>query len=172
MAIATAPQPISGVSAGRETAIEDVYPSIAASGLGQFLGRLMDLSSLSIIGIRLSHVLFAPIVAPLGLIGYLKFKVADPMYLLTNRSVQKRGPLSRRLLQSTPLADIDNIEIQVLPGQQFFQAGDLHLLNAKGDVLMQIAGIPRPERFRQVILDAREARIRNDHSLEVIRSRG
>jgi len=164
MAIATAPQPISGVSAGRETAIEDVYPSIAASGLGQFLGRLMDLS--------LSHVLFAPIVAPLGLIGYLKFKVADPMYLLTNRSVQKRGPLSRRLLQSTPLADIDNIEIQVLPGQQFFQAGDLHLLNAKGDVLMQIAGIPRPERFRQVILDAREARIRNDHSLEVIRSRG
>ena len=46
------------------------------------------------------------------------------------------------------------------------------LLNAKGDVLMQIAGITRPERFRQVILDAREARIRNDHSLEVIRSRG
>lgn len=172
MATATAPQPISGVSAGRETVIEDIYPSISASGLGQFLGRLMDSLPVSIIGIRLSHVLFAPIVAPLGLIGYLKFKIADPMYLLTNRSVQKRGPLSRRPIQSVALADIDNIEIQVHPGQQFFQAGDLYLLNSKGEVLMQIAGIPRPERFRQVILDAREARVRNDHSLEVIRSRG
>jgi len=172
MVTATAPQPISGVSAGREAVIEDVFPSISAAGLGQFLGRLMDSIPVSINGIRLSQVLFAPLVAPLALIGYFQFKVTGPVYILTNRNIQKRGALSRGLLQQVTLADIDNIEIVVRPGQQFYQAGDLNLVNAKGEVLMELQGIPRPERFRQIILDAREARIRNDHSLEVIKSRG
>jgi hypothetical protein len=97
--------------------------------------------------------------------------VTGPVYFLTNRSIQKRGALNRRLMEQVSLADIDNIEIQVHAGQQFYQAGDLYLLNAKGDVLMRLEGIPRPDRFRQVILDAREARVRNDHSLEVIKAR-
>src|SRR5262245_34945197 len=172
MPAATAPHPISGVSAGREAVIEDLFPSIAASGLGRFLGQLMDSIPLSINGIRLSQVLFAPVVAPLALIGYLKFKVTDPVYIVTNRSVQMRKALSRNLIQTVPLSDIDNIAIRVLPGQQFYQAGDLQLLNARGDVLMTLAGIPRPERFRQVILDARAARVTSDRSLEVIRARG
>ncbi|MBL8848639.1 MAG: hypothetical protein JNG89_03105 [Planctomycetaceae bacterium] len=172
MATMTAPQPISGVSAGRETVIEDVFPSISASGLGRFLGQLMDSIPVSINGIRFSQVLFGPVVAPLALVGYLQFKVTGPVYLLTNRSVQTLTALSRNLIQTVALSDIDNIEIRVLPGQAFYQAGDLLLLNARGDVLMTLAGIPRPARFRQVILDAREARIRSDHSLGVIRSRG
>lgn len=172
MATATAPQPIAGVSAGRETVIEDLYPSIAASGLGQALGRLMDSVPGAISGIRLSHLLFGPIVAPLGVIGYLQFKVTGPVYHLTNRSIQKRGAMSHRLMGQVSLAEIDNIAVDVLPGQAFFQSGNLQLLNAKGDVLLELEGIPRPERFRQIILDAREARVRNDHSLEVIQSRG
>ena len=171
MVAATAPQPISGVSAGRETVIEDVYPSIAASGLGRFLGQLMDSIPGSINGIRLSQVLFAPLVAPLALAGYAKFKVSGPVYLLTNRSVQVRSALGRNLMQSAPLAEVDDIEIRIAPGQSFYQAGDLVLLNSRGDVLLTLAGIPRPERFRQIILDAREARVRSDRSLEVIRSR-
>lgn len=172
MATATAPQPISGVSAGRETVIEDVFPSIAASGLGRGLGKLMDSIPVSLGGVRLSHLLFAPLTAPLGVIGYLQFKVTGAVYCLTNRSIQKRGVLNRRLMGQASLADIDNIAIHVLPGQEFFQAGNLQLLSAKGDVLLELEGIPRPERFRQVILDAREARVRNDHSLEVIQARG
>lgn len=172
MATATASQPISGVSAGRETVIEEVYPSICASGLGRALGQLMDCVPVSIGGIRLSHALFAPIAAPLGVVGYLQFKVTGVAYVLTNQSVVKRASLGQRLLGSTPLAEIASIEIQVLPGQEFYHAGDLLLLNANGDVLLHLEGIPRPERFRQVILDAREARLLNDQSLEVIRSRG
>ena len=171
MATATVSQPIAGVSAGRETVIEEVFPSIAASGFGKFLGQLMDSFPLSINGVRLSHVLFAPIVAPLGLIGYLKFKVTDPVYVVTNQSVQKRAALGQRLIQSVPLTEIDTIEIHEAPGQQFFQAGDLFLLNERGDTLLQLAGIPRPKRFRQVILETREARISSDRSLELIQSR-
>src|SRR5262245_14611578 len=156
MPAATAPHPISGVSAGREAIIEDVFPSISASGLGRFLGQLMDSIPVSINGIRFSHVLFAPLVAPLALIGYLQFKVTGQAYLLTNRSVKVVSALGRNLVQTVGLSEIDNIEIRVLPGQPFYQAGDLLLLNASGDVLMTLSGIPRPERFRQVILDARE----------------
>lgn len=172
MATATAPQPISGVSAGRETIIEDVYPSIAASGLGRFLGRLLDSIPVSINGIRLSQALFAPVVAPLALAGYLQFKVTGPVYILTNRSIQKRSSLSRNLQQSLALSEIEDIAVSVSAGQQFYRAGDLQLLNARGDVVMTLEGIPRPERFRQVILDARAARVRSDRSLEAIRSRG
>jgi hypothetical protein len=171
MVAATAPQPISGVSAGREAVIEDLYPSIAAAGLGQFLGRLMNCIPGSVNGIRLSQVIFAPLVAPLALAGYAKFKISGPVYLLTNRSVQVRSALGRNLVQTVALADIDNIAIRVSPGQEFYKAGDLQLLNASGDVLLTLGGIPHPERFRQIILDAREARVRSDRSLDVIRSR-
>lgn len=172
IATASAPQPISGVSAGRETVIEEVYPSIAASGFGRFLGRLMNCIPLRINGILLSQLLFAPLVAPLALIGYLQFKVTGRVYVLTNRSVRVRAVLGQRLYQSVPLTDIEDIAIRQQPGQQFYQAGDLELFNARGELLLTFAGVPRPERFRKVILDAREARIRSDRSLEIIRSRG
>ena len=172
MATMTAPQPISGVSAGRETVIEDVFPSISASGLGRILGQLMDAIPLSVNGIKISQLLFGPLVAPLALVGYLQFKVTGPVYVLTNRSVKTVSALARNLVQTVALSEIDNIEIRELPGQAFYQAGDLLLLNARGDALMTLAGIPRPARFRQVILDARDARVRSDHSLGVIRSRG
>ncbi|MFO1094747.1 MAG: hypothetical protein U0992_15790 [Planctomycetaceae bacterium] len=55
----------------------------------------MDSIPLSINGIRLSQVLFAPWSRFGGAIGYLKFKVTDPVYIVTNRSVQARQPLSR-----------------------------------------------------------------------------
>lgn len=171
MATATASQPISGVSAGRETVIEEVYPSISGSGFGRFLGQLMDCMPVSIGGVKLSQALFAPIVAPLGVAGYLQLKVTGPAYVLTNRSVVKRASLGQRMFASVPLSEIDNIDIQVLSGQEFFQAGDLLLLNSNGDTLMHLEGIPRPDRFRQVILDARDARMRSDRSFEIISAR-
>lgn len=172
MVTAVAPQAISGVSAGKEAIIEEVYPSLAASGLGQALGRLMNCIPASINGIRLSQVIFAPVVAPLALIGYLKFKVADPVYVLTNRAVKTRAPLGPRLYADVPLTDIADIAVRVRPGQEFYQAGDLELYNNRDELLLTLPGVPRPDRFRQIILDAQAARIRSDASLGVIRARG
>lgn len=172
MVTAAAPQAISGVSAEKEAVIEDVYPSLAASGLGRFIGQLMNCIPVSIIGIKLSQILFAPIAAPLALLGYLKFKVLDPIYILTNRSVKKRSPLGPRLHGQVALADIADITIRVRPGQEFYHAGDLELYSSRDELLMTLPGVPRPGRFRQIILDAREARLRSDASLNVIRGRG
>jgi hypothetical protein len=172
MVTAAAPQPISGVSAGKEAVIEDVYPSLAASGLGQVLGRLMNCIPLTVNGVRLSQLIFAPVVAPLALIGYLKFKVMDPIYILTNRAVKTRAPLGSRLYAQVSLNDIADIAVRVRPGQEFYQAGDLELYNNRDELLLALPGVPRPERFRQIILDAQAARIRSDASLGVIRARG
>jgi len=172
MITAVRPQAISGVSAGQETMIESVFPSIAASGLGQLIGRICDSIPLKINGIKLSYLLFAPLLAPLGAIGYLKFKVFDPQYVLTNRSLQVQSAQGDRLISQVSLSDIDNIAIDVLPGQEFFKAGNLELLNGRGDVILTLPGVPRPERFRQVVLEARDARSQNDAALKTIMARG
>jgi len=172
MATVMRPQAISGVSAGQEAVIESVFPSIAASGLGQLIGRICDSIPVKINGIKVSYLLFAPLLAPFGAIGYLKFKVFDPQYVLTNRTLQIRSSLGNRLIGQVSLGDIDNIAIEVLPGQAFFKAGDLEILNSRGDVILRLAGVPRPERFRQVVLDTCEARSQDDAALKTIMARG
>lgn len=166
------PQAVSGVSAGVEREIETSYPSIAASTLGRFLGQLMNLFPGRICGIRISHILLAPVVLPLALIGYVKYKLVDPRYVLTNRSMQVRGNLSNNLWQQVALSDIDNIDIEVTPGQEFYHAGNLELLDARGETLLVLDGVPYPQRLRQVILDARDARLQNDAALKAIEARG
>lgn len=165
------PQAVSGVSAGVENEIETVYPSIAASGLGRLLGSMMNLFPGQCCGVRFSHLLMAPIVIPLAAVGYFKLKFFDPKYTLTNRSLQVRGSLSNNLEKQVPLTDIDNVDIQVRSGQEFYHAADLEILDARGDSLLTLTGIPYPHRMRQIILDARDARRQNDAALKTIESR-
>lgn len=173
MATAVRPQAISGVSAGVENTIETVYPSVAATGLGRFFGRLYNSIPLKINGIRLSQILFCLPTAPIPVLFlYLPMKVTGNRYTLTNRSVQIWSALGGRMIQQVPLTEIAEIEVSVLPGQEFYKAGDLLLLNARGDVVMQLDGVPHPERFRRIILDARNARLQSDESLAAIQSRG
>ncbi|MEW4526223.1 MAG: PH domain-containing protein [Maioricimonas sp. JB045] len=173
MATAVKPQAISGVSAGVENTIETVYPSVAATGLGRFFGRLYNSIPLKINGIKLSQILFCLPTAPIPVLFlYLPMKVGGNRYTLTNRSIQIWSALGGRMDQQMALTDIAEIEIQVQPGQEFFNAGDLALTNARGDVVMQLEGVPYPHRFRQIVLDARNARVQSDESLAAIQARG
>lgn len=172
MAAGAEVQAISGVSAGREATIETVYPSIAKSGLGRMIGRLCDSIDARVNGVKVSALLFGLPLAPLGLLVYAKFKAFDPKYVVTNRNVQIRAAIGDRMLGQVELGKIENIAITVLPGQEFFHAGDLDLISDREEILLSLPGVPRPERFRQVILDARDARIRSDQALGVIEARG
>jgi hypothetical protein len=171
MATATRSQPIAGVSAGAEQTIEIVYPSIAAVGPGRLIGRICDLIPAKVNGIKLSYLLLAPLMAPFGALGYLSLKVTGDIYELTNRSLQIRRALTGRPVRKVSLSEIDNVAVAVLPGQEFYKAGDLVVLNAKGDAILTLAGVPRPERFREGILEAREARLRSDEALRAIQAR-
>ena len=58
-------QAISGVSPGFESVVEELYPSIACTGIGGFLNRLYECIPIKIWGVKISHV-FALLTAPIG----------------------------------------------------------------------------------------------------------
>jgi hypothetical protein len=165
------PQAIAGVSAGAESELESVYPSIAATSLGRLIGVICDAIPLRIGGIKLSALLFALPLAPVALLPYAWLKLLGQRYVVTNRAVRVVSAIGVRLFREIPLGEIDNIAVDVLAGQAFYHAGDLVLLKGNGDPIARLDGVARPYRLRQLILDAREARRQSDASLATIRAR-
>lgn len=167
-----ATQPICGVSSTSETEIRSRYPSIAAWGPGRFIGMLCESIPTKIWGVKVSYLIFALPLAPLGSLIYILQKLFGVKYTLTNRSVQVWSVIGATQHRSVALTDIDDVELSVQPGQEFYHAGDLTLVGAKGDVLLTISGLPRPDIFRENILRARQARTATEESLATIAARG
>lgn len=163
-------QAISGVSPGFESVVEEMYPSIACTGLGEFLNRLYECIPVKVWGVKISNV-FALLTAPLGILIYLGLKVVGSRYTVTNRSVNRVSSLGIRLLESVPLAQIADVSIDPDSRQDFYRTADVRLTNAAGDTLLLMRGIPYPERFRQVILETRDARSQVAASLARIQAR-
>jgi len=163
-------QAIAGVSPSQEREIESEFPSIAAVAPGRMIGAIMN----SIPGagsVKLSYLLFGLPLAPLGVIGYLQLKVTGQRYTVTNRAVSLRGVVTGQVVKQVALKDIASVDVDVLDGQAFFRAGDVVLRNAGGDEILRCAGVPQPERFKHVILEARDARLQSDEALAVINKR-
>lgn len=163
-------QAISGVSPGFESVVEELYPSIACTGLGEMLNRLYECIPVKIWGVTISHV-FALLTAPIGVAIYLLLKVFGTRYTVTNRSVNLVRALGIRMVQSVPLTQIAEISIDPDSRQAFYRTGDVRLTNAAGDTLLLMRGVPYPERFVQVILEMRDARSQVAASLAMIQAR-
>lgn len=169
-----AAQPIAGVSSNRETEIEVIYPSVASGVVGRLAGAIMGAAAATpFLPLRLLVMVIvgALLGVPLGLLAYALTRLFGNCYVLTNRSIRARSIVGAKSGPATPLADIAGISIARRPSYKFHRVGDLNLENAQGDVLMTIPAIPYPERLRQVIVDAREARLRSDESLAAIQKR-
>jgi len=167
-----ATQPICGVSSTSETEIRSRYPSIAATGLGRLIGSICESIPVKIWGVKVSYLIFALPLAPLGVLIYILQKLTGVKYTLTNRSVQVWSVIGVKQLRGVALTDIDEIELTVQPGQEFYHAGDLTFVGAKGDVLLTVSGLPRADIFRENVLKAREARTATEESLATIAARG
>jgi len=164
------PQAVAGVSATYENVIEELYPSITSTWLGQLLNSLYE--SLPGYGqVRLSYLLFIPFTWPLALVGYFAMKVFGSKYVVTNRAVKRYPVMGVQLLEEAPLAKIDRVTVDPDSRLYFFRTGDVRLSSADGSTLMLIRGVPYPERFCQVILETRDARKEVEASLNTIRSR-
>src|SRR5579872_6266732 len=164
------PPAISGVSAG-QTIVMAVYPSIAAAGMGKLLGRLYESIPVPIFGVKLSYLLFCLPSAGLAVGGYFILKIFGEVYALTNRTLQLRRSLGNQLIREIKLSDIDQVVIRQEPGQEFYPAADIYLLNKAGDTLMTLPGVPRADVFRQTILEARNALNQVTASLATINAR-
>jgi hypothetical protein len=157
-------QAICGVSAGAETQLMTKWPSIAAMSLGRFVGQLMA-------SIPARLLLALPVLAPIGALLYFVQKVIGERFTITNKSVQRWSGLGSRMIQRVELTDIAGIEVKQQSGQEFFRAADLLLLNAKGDVVMRLEGLPHAEIFRENITKARQASLQVQDSLKTIAAR-
>lgn len=153
-----------------EMQIMTVYPSISADGLGRFIGFLMNCLPFPK-NAKLSALVFGLPLAPLASLLYFLQKIFGPRYVLTNRSIQVWSSLGNRLLGSVPLQQIGDIEVNERNGQAFFHAADLNILDAGGNAVLTLGGVPRADIFRHTILKARDARVQVEAALATIGAR-
>ncbi|HEX4132811.1 MAG TPA: PH domain-containing protein [Pirellulales bacterium] len=152
-------QAIAGVSPASlgEVTIMTVSPSMAAGALGRRLGELCMIRAgigsvltvgnlIALASIPLAMALYLPKVLPY--IGV--------WYRLTNRRVVVERYCPRKEERSVSLADFDSIDVLVLPGQQWYPAGDLVFRKGQLETL-RLPGVLRPEAFRQTCLKAQRA---------------
>lgn len=148
-------QAIAGVAPPElsEVSVMTVWPSVASTGMGRFLGRLMAIEA----GFWIFSVgrMMALLAMPLGPLLYFSLRAPFNVrrYRLTNRRVGLMQGIIPRFTRYVDLDRFDKIEIHVLPGQEWYHAGDLVFF--RGDIeTFRLQGVSRPEAFRQTCLKA------------------
>lgn len=139
-----------------EATIMTVWPSVASTSLGRTLGLLYRIKSgfgpVSIGRLALLATI------PLGLGLYLSLRApwAIRRYRLTNRRVTIEQGINPQVKQFVTLDGFDSIDVEVSPGQEWYASGDLVFRRGPIETL-RLAGVSRPESFRRVCLEARQA---------------
>lgn len=153
-------QPIAGVVAPEfaEATITTVWPSNASTGLGRLLGQLYSIrAGIGVLTVG-NMVALCSIPLALGLFFFLLLPGVARRYRLTNRRVIIENGVTLKPMSWVGLADFDTITIEVLPGQQWYPAGDL--IFYKGQIeTFRLLGVPRPEGFRHTCLAAQRAHV-------------
>jgi len=162
MSTATAPmpvQPIAGVFPAElsEVTVMTVWPSVAKYGLGRVLGQAYAIRWPDAYIFRLGNLL-ALLAIPLSLpLFFLRIAPGiGTRYRLTNRRIIVERGLSSKEDKAVDLDRFDKIEIEVQPGQAWYDAGDL--VFKQGNVeTFRLEGVSRPAAFRATCLKSQMA---------------
>ncbi len=151
-------QAIAGVTPPEqaEVTIMTVWPTMGANAIGRALGRAYETPGG--FGMFTIGKLFVLASIPLALALYFwdLRPWACRRYRLTNRRVIIQRGMQRRDERWVALDDFDSIEINVLPGQTWFSAGEL--IFRKGQIeTFRLHGVSRPQSFRQTCLKAHQS---------------
>jgi len=147
--------------APKEVSIATVWPSVAASyigplPMGQWLGQLYNQTAgVSIFNLgNLSLLLSIPVALALYFLRLLPY--AATRYRLTNcRVVVERGLMPKEE-RSVDLDRFNAIDIVVIPGYEWYYAGDL-VFRLNQVETFRIVGVTRPEAFRTMCINAHRA---------------
>jgi hypothetical protein len=149
-------QPIAGVTPpeAREVTVMTVFPTLGATAAGRLMGRLCGIRAgfgFFTLG-KLFALLLIPIAIPLFFFTLLPGVIRR--YRLTNRRVVVQKGLRCIDERWVDFDRFDAIDIEVLPGHEWFPAGDL--IFRRGPIeTFRLAGVSRPETFRHTCLAAR-----------------
>jgi hypothetical protein len=151
-------QTISGVvpPSVAEATVMTVWPSVASTGFGRMLGRVYRIKDgfgpVSVGRLALLATI------PVGLMLYLSMRLpwAIRRYRLTNRRVAIERGINPKVEQYVDLERFDAIDVVVQPGQEWYAAGDLVFRRGQVETL-RLPGVSRPESFRRVCLETRQA---------------
>ena len=136
-----------------------VWPTIAANHFGRLVGRLAAIRTGWGEFFTLGKLLaLATIPISLAVFGWQLMPYVCRRYTLTNRRIIIRQGLMPADGRWISLDEFDAIDIEILPGQEWHHAGDLVFRRAGIEVL-RLAGVSRPDVFRQVCLTARNSAI-------------
>jgi hypothetical protein len=148
-------QPIAGVtpSSTREVTVMTVFPTLGAYGVGRLIGRLCSMRAG--FGFFTLGKLLAPLMIPVALPLYAFSLLPGVLtrYRVSNRRVIVQKGLRAIDQRWVDLDRFDSIEVEVLPGQQWYRAGDLIFRNGQIETF-RLAGVPTPEPFRHTCLAA------------------
>lgn len=173
MSVAVKPQPVAGVSPTDKTTMLVVFPSIAATPLGRLIGRLMDSIPVPcpVRRVKLSFWIFGPLMALPAMLLYFWLKITGKRYVLTNRTLEVWNASGRRLIVDVPLERIAELTWEQLPGQEYYRAANVIVLDASEEPLVELEGVPTPWTFREAVLKARDAHVKTQQALDAIRQR-
>jgi Bacterial PH domain len=152
-------QPIAGVvpAETKEATVMTVWPSVARYGLGRTLGSLFAIRWPDIYFFRVGNFL-ALLAIPVALVLYF-MRIAPFIgirYRLTNRRIIVERGLTGAEDKAVDLDRFDTINIEVLPGQAWYDAGDL--VFRLGNVeTFRLEGVSRPAAFRETCLKSHAA---------------
>jgi hypothetical protein len=140
-----------------EVTCKVVWPTIGATAAGRLVGRLADVRFGVGRFFTLGKLLaLATIPISLAVFAWQLMPYVCRRYAVTNRRIIIRKglrPVDERWID---LDEFDAIDVEVLPGQQWLHAGDL-VFRHGGQEVLRLAGVSRPEIFRQVCQTARDA---------------
>jgi hypothetical protein len=161
-------QAIAGVSPPGlgEVTVMTVWPSVGGTPLGRALGRLFSIKAgfwhIFTVG-KLLALLAMPLGAPLV---FMKFAPWDcRRFRLTNRRVIIEKGFNAEAERSLPLEQFDAIDVNILPGQDWYPCGELIFRHGKVETL-RLSGVPRPETFRRTCLKAQLSHVGVQRALE------
>ncbi len=156
MATLVMKQPVAGVTppATREVTVMTVWPTLAAYPAGRLIGRLCSIPIG--FGIFTLGKLMALALIPfaIGLYAFSLLPGIQRRYTLTNRRVVVQAGLRAVEERWVDFDRFDSIDVEVLPGQEWYPAGDLVFRSGQVETF-RLQGVSRPETFRRTCLGAR-----------------
>ena len=160
-------QAIAGVSPASvaETTVMTVWPSVAKFGLGRLLGRAYENRTGTYI-FRLGNLIaLASIPIALGLYFLRIAPVIGARYRLTNRRIVVLRGLTAVEDKAIELDRFEKIDIEVQPGQAWYDAGDL-VFRSGNIEKFRLEGVSRPAAFRVACQKSHAAFVGVKRSLE------